>query len=128
MLALAQVIDEDTLTNDFWSSWALQAQQSLSADLPISVTLIPQTHNSYNAVNRNYRGVNQEIDMYDQLELGVRGLSLDVHAVQIVDEKTEEPNARTTTRWTKRSSLTRRRSRLHRNGNAHQSRGQGGRT
>jgi hypothetical protein len=70
----------------FQASWvhrALQLQNQLNLDVPLSRALIPHTHNSYNAQAyqdlTRYVDPNQVESVASQLAIGFRSLEFDVH-------------------------------------------------
>ncbi|MCP3942382.1 MAG: phosphatidylinositol-specific phospholipase C domain-containing protein [Desulfobacteraceae bacterium] len=72
--------------SDYKASWeykALQLQSQIDRYAPLGKASFITTHNSYNAgvysQNGSYIDPNQKISLYDQLEIGVRALELDVH-------------------------------------------------
>lgn len=72
--------------SDYKGSWeyrALQLQNKIDLNAPLGKASFLTTHNSYNAgvysQNGSYVDPNQEISMYDQLEIGIRALEIDVH-------------------------------------------------
>lgn len=72
--------------SDYKNSWeykALQLQSKIDQDAPFGKASFITTHNSYNAgvysQNGSYIDPNQKISIYDQLEIGVRSIELDVH-------------------------------------------------
>lgn len=66
-----------------WEYKALQLQGDIDLYAPLGKASFITTHNSYNAgvysQNGSYIDPNQKISLYDQLEIGVRALELDVH-------------------------------------------------
>jgi len=72
--------------NQFKASWyykALQYQDNIDMYAPLGKAAFITTHNSYNAgvysQNGSYIDPNQKISLYDQLQIGVRALELDIH-------------------------------------------------
>lgn len=72
--------------SDFKSTWtykALMLQGDIDLYSPLGKSSFITTHNSYNAgvysQNGSYIDPNQKISVYDQLQIGVRALELDVH-------------------------------------------------
>lgn len=61
----------------------LDLQEQLALDVPLGETLVPATHNSFNAsaYDPTLSGLdaNQQLSLTDQLRIGFRGLELDVH-------------------------------------------------
>jgi hypothetical protein len=66
-----------------WAYKALRLQEKLDLNAPLGKASFVTTHNSYNAgvysKNGSYLDPNQKMSLYEQLELGVRALELDVH-------------------------------------------------
>ncbi len=66
-----------------WEYKALQLQSKIDLYAPMGKSSFITTHNSYNAgvysQNGSYIDPNQQISLYDQLQIGVRALELDVH-------------------------------------------------
>lgn len=65
-----------------WSANALRLQRELLADLPLIQLTTHGAHNAYNNYNDGYITYpNQQYSVTDQLRMGIRRLSLDVHWV-----------------------------------------------
>ncbi|MCP4351597.1 MAG: hypothetical protein GY795_39535 [Desulfobacterales bacterium] len=68
-----------------WEYEALQLQSKIDFYAPLGKAAFITTHNSYNAgvysQNGSYADPNHKISIYDQLEIGVRAIELDVHYV-----------------------------------------------
>lgn len=62
-----------------WEYWALTRQRELSKWEPLNWTQSIDTHNAYNNKADGYMLANQVYSMTDQLNMGVRSLSLDIH-------------------------------------------------
>lgn len=66
-----------------WDYRALQLQECIDQEAPLGKAAFLTTHNSYNAgvysQNGSYIDPNQQISIYDQLEIGIRAIELDVH-------------------------------------------------
>ena len=67
-----------------WTQRALSLQYELESDLPLRNTPWVYTHNSYNSVAEmgptlSNRDPNQQLDLVDQLDQGVRHLEIDTH-------------------------------------------------
>ena len=72
--------------SDYKASWAyraLQHQGDIDLFAPFGKASFLTTHNSYNAgvysQNGSYIDPNHQISIYDQLEIGIRAIELDVH-------------------------------------------------
>lgn len=72
--------------SDYKSSWehkALLLQSKIDLYAPLGKAAFITTHNSYNAgvysKNGSYTDPNHKLSIYDQLEIGVRAIELDVH-------------------------------------------------
>lgn len=72
---------------DFQSTWIYQAlmrQAELDSHAPLSQATFLGTHNSYNAnayeAVFRYIDPNQELSIYEQLNIGIRAIELDVHS------------------------------------------------
>lgn len=77
---------------DSWVAWALDQQVRLQRHLPLDELVLPATHNSYNAAGDGYFNErhliasgqvihNQRLSLAQQLNLGVRRITLQVHWV-----------------------------------------------
>ena len=62
-----------------WTSWALLNQINLAKDEPVNWAQLLNTHNAFNNAADGYPLPNQFYSLTDQLNLGARSLSLDVH-------------------------------------------------
>ncbi len=72
--------------SDYKESWeykALALQSKIDLYAPLGEASFVTTHNSFNAGvysrNGSYADPNQKLSLYDQLEIGVRAVELDVH-------------------------------------------------
>lgn len=62
-----------------WEYWALLNQRDLALYEPLNWTQFLSSHNAYNNVADGYPMPNQGFSLTDQLRMGARGLSLDIH-------------------------------------------------
>jgi len=62
-----------------WVANTLRLQRELQADLPINRLAVLGSHNAFNNISDGYPFTNQEFSITDQLNMGIRRLSLDVH-------------------------------------------------
>jgi hypothetical protein len=62
-----------------WTYWALLNQRNLSRYEPLNWTQYIDTHNAFNNAADGYPGPNQIYALTDQLNMGARSLSLDIH-------------------------------------------------
>ncbi len=62
-----------------WEHWALLNQHGLASYEPLNWTQYLNTHNAFNNVADGYLIPNQYYSMTDQLNMGARALSLDIH-------------------------------------------------
>jgi hypothetical protein len=72
----------ESIPVDNWPSRALRLQRELQADLPFHKMTVLNSHNAFNSKNDRYDvsdWSNQKFSITDQLNMGVRSLSLDVH-------------------------------------------------
>ncbi|MCU0662470.1 MAG: hypothetical protein MUC50_09120 [Myxococcota bacterium] len=86
MLLLVATAADASSVSDYQQTWAykaLELQGKLDSYAPLGKATFVTTHNSYNAgvysQNGSYIDPNQKLALYDQLEIGVRALELDVH-------------------------------------------------
>lgn len=85
MMFLSSTVSASEVS-DYKASWAhqaLQHQGDIDLAAPLGRACFLTTHNSYNAgvysQNGSYIDPNQQISIYDQLEIGIRAIELDVH-------------------------------------------------
>src|SRR5258707_15135322 len=72
---------------DFKRSWvakALMLQRDIDMNVPLNQSTFLATHNSENSISYQipfvrYIDPNQILSIYDQLEMGIRNIELDVH-------------------------------------------------
>jgi PKD repeat protein len=62
-----------------WAHWAFTNQRELASREPINWTQMLNAHNAFNNKADGYPVANQRYSMTDQLNLGARALSLDLH-------------------------------------------------
>lgn len=62
-----------------WEYWALSSQRELGRYEPLNWTQYINTHNAFNNRADGYLFPNQSYSMTDQLRMGARALSLDIH-------------------------------------------------
>ncbi|HRI11903.1 MAG TPA: hypothetical protein PLX89_02770 [Verrucomicrobiota bacterium] len=62
-----------------WAYWAFRNQEELAKDEPFNWASRVATHNGFNNRADGYLAPNQEWSLTDQLNLGSRGMSLDLH-------------------------------------------------
>lgn len=62
-----------------WTDWALRNQHDLAQDEPFNWGTYVGAHNAYNSLADGYAASNQIFSLTDQLSLGVRVLTLDLH-------------------------------------------------
>lgn len=79
-------INSGSSASDYKRSWyyqALQYQGDLDLHAPLGRAAFLTTHNSYNAgvysQNGSYIDPNQKISIFDQLQIGIRAVEMDVH-------------------------------------------------
>ncbi|MEW5733603.1 MAG: fibronectin type III domain-containing protein [Thermodesulfobacteriota bacterium] len=82
----ALYINSGSSVSDFKRSWyyqALQYQGDLDLHAPLGRAAFLTTHNSYNAgvysQNGSYIDPNQKLSIFNQLEVGIRAIEMDVH-------------------------------------------------
>src|SRR5947208_16682357 len=77
-----------------WTAAALKLQREIDLNAPLNVATFLATHNSYNSKSYQipfvrYIDPNQNLSIYDQLEIGVRSIELDAHWSLTQDFKKE---------------------------------------
>ena len=75
------VNDTRRLIGTGWAPEALRFQRELAADEPVNEVTILDAHNAFNSTADGYILPNQLFSLTDQLRMGLRGLSLDIHWV-----------------------------------------------
>ena len=80
-----------------WVARALDLQRDMDRDVPLVQALLPHTHNSANSAayrpSVTTNDANQILSLTDQLELGIRGIEIDLHWVPYPDPSRDPAQA-----------------------------------